>query len=39
MPAFKVIKKDKETDARTGEIKTLHGIVNTPCFMPVATLG
>ncbi|MCM8777015.1 MAG: tRNA guanosine(34) transglycosylase Tgt, partial [Candidatus Omnitrophica bacterium] len=36
---LKVIKKDGETDARVGEILTPHGTVNTPCFMPVATLG
>lgn len=36
---FKVIAKDKETEARIGQIKTPHGIVHTPCFMPVATLG
>ena len=39
MFGFKITKKDKETGARTGEITTLHGIVHTPCFMPVATLG
>ncbi len=36
---FRIIKKDKETDARIGEIETPHGVVKTPCFMPVATLG
>ncbi|MCX8082126.1 MAG: tRNA guanosine(34) transglycosylase Tgt [bacterium] len=36
---FKVLKKDEGTDARIGEIYTSHGIVQTPCFMPVATLG
>ncbi len=34
---FKVIKKDGR--ARAGEITTSHGVVKTPCFMPVATLG
>ncbi|MCM8811010.1 MAG: tRNA-guanine transglycosylase, partial [Candidatus Omnitrophica bacterium] len=36
---FKVLKKDSQTKARIGEIITLHGKVQTPCFMPVATLA
>lgn len=36
---FKVIKKDKNSGARLGEIETPHGVVKTPCFMPVATLA
>ncbi|MBU4189900.1 MAG: tRNA guanosine(34) transglycosylase Tgt [Candidatus Thermoplasmatota archaeon] len=27
----------EERDARTGKLHTKHGIVETPCFMPVAT--
>src|SRR3989344_6892286 len=34
---FKLITQDKE--ARTGTLKTKHGIVNTPFFMPIATKG
>ncbi len=34
---FKLIKKSKKTQARLGRIKTQHGIVKTPCFMPIAT--
>ncbi|MDD2654516.1 MAG: tRNA guanosine(34) transglycosylase Tgt [Candidatus Omnitrophica bacterium] len=34
---FKVIHKDKKTNARTGLIKTAHGTVHTPFFMAVAT--
>jgi queuine tRNA-ribosyltransferase len=34
---FKIIKKDKHSDARAGVIKTPHGEVNTPVFMPVGT--
>ncbi len=34
---FKIISKDKHKKARTGEILTSHGIIKTPCFMPVAT--
>jgi queuine tRNA-ribosyltransferase len=36
---FKVIKNSSEIKARIGEIETLHGKIQTPCFMPVATLG
>jgi len=32
---FKLVAKDKE--ARTGILKTAHGKVETPFFMPVAT--
>ncbi len=34
---FNLIHKDKETDARVGEITTPHGKVNTPAFIPVGT--
>lgn len=30
---------DKNSEARAGEIKTGHGMINTPIFMPVGTLG
>jgi len=36
---FEIIKKDKKTNARVGILKTPHGIVHTPSFMPVATLA
>ena len=32
---FEVVAEEK--DARTGELHTKHGVVETPCFMPVAT--
>lgn len=32
---YKILAEDKE--ARFGQLKTLHGTVKTPCFMPVAT--
>jgi len=35
--SFNVIKKHKH--ARRGQIVTSHGIVDTPCFMPVGTQG
>jgi queuine tRNA-ribosyltransferase len=34
---FKIIKESKQTRARTGIIKTPHGNINTPYFIPVAT--
>ncbi|HOV21714.1 MAG TPA: tRNA guanosine(34) transglycosylase Tgt [bacterium] len=36
---FKIINKDKKTRARVGEFLTEYGKVETPNFMPVATLG
>lgn len=36
---FKVIKNSKRSDARLGSLKTAHGIIKTPFFMPVATQG
>jgi queuine tRNA-ribosyltransferase len=36
---FQVKKKDKNTSARLGVIKTENGIVETPCFIPDATYG
>ena len=34
---FRVIKKDTKSNARAGVIKTPHGEVTTPIFMPVGT--
>ncbi len=36
---FKVLKKSKKTKARRGKIATAHGVINTPCFMSIATRG
>lgn len=36
---FEVQKRDKETKARTGLLKTPHGDIPTPIFMPVGTGG
>ncbi len=36
---FHVLSKDVTTDARLGQILTSHGVVDTPVFMPVGTLG
>lgn len=36
---FELLKTDTETKARTGQITTDHGLIQTPIFMPVGTLG
>jgi queuine tRNA-ribosyltransferase len=36
---FKITKKDTSTNARAGVIKTDHGEIKTPIFMPVGTIG
>ena len=36
---FKIIKKSKISQARLGLIKTPHGNIQTPCFLPDATRG
>ena len=36
-PVFKIISFDKNSSARVGVIKTSHGEINTPVFMPVGT--
>ncbi|MFC1807734.1 tRNA guanosine(34) transglycosylase Tgt [Candidatus Omnitrophota bacterium] len=36
---YKLIKQDKDTRARLGKIITAHGDIDTPNFLPVATLG
>ncbi|MFA5182890.1 MAG: tRNA guanosine(34) transglycosylase Tgt [Syntrophales bacterium] len=36
---FDIINKDASSNARTGRIKTIHGEINTPAFMPVGTQG
>jgi len=35
--SFELIRKDKDTKARLGRLKTAHGEIQTPCFMPVGT--
>ena len=34
---FKLIKKSKKSKARLGQLKTQHGEIKTPFFMPIAT--
>jgi queuine tRNA-ribosyltransferase len=36
---FTVVKKDSRSEARLGRLETAHGIIETPCFMPVGTQG
>jgi queuine tRNA-ribosyltransferase len=36
---FKILQKDKHSDARLGELTTPHGIIITPAFVPVGTLA
>ncbi len=36
---FNILYKDKQTKARVGRIKTCHGEIDTPIFMPVGTAG
>ena len=37
--SFEVLQKDSGTSARLGMIRTAHGDVQTPVFMPVGTAG
>lgn len=37
--SFKILHQDKKSQARVGIIKTAHGEINTPAFVPVGTLG
>ena len=37
--SYKLLKQDKRTGARLGEIVTPHGPFETPMFMPVGTLA
>ncbi|MBI9083757.1 MAG: tRNA guanosine(34) transglycosylase Tgt [Desulfobacterales bacterium] len=36
---FEIISQSTETRARTGRFETAHGVIETPVFMPVGTLG
>jgi len=37
--SFKILFKDKKTQARIGLITTPHGVIETPVFVPVGTCG
>ena len=34
---FQVLHRDIKTNARVGEIRTPHGVIETPAFVPVGT--
>ena len=36
---FRVLAADSHSSARTGVLATLHGDIETPCFLPVGTRG
>ena len=36
---FELLKTDAVTKARRGRLTTAHGVIETPAFMPVGTLG
>jgi queuine tRNA-ribosyltransferase len=36
---FRVLSRDPSSSARSGELETRHGVIETPCFMPVGTRG
>ena len=36
---FEIVAEDTTTGARAGLLHTPHGIVETPVFMPVGTVG
>ncbi len=36
---FNILQSDPQSDARAGEVITDHGIIETPIFMPVGTIG
>ena len=35
--AFKVLRKETNTSARAGVLKTSQGKINSPAFMPIGT--
>jgi queuine tRNA-ribosyltransferase len=39
VPHFDLIKSDTATAARRGRLRTRHGVIETPIFMPVGTQG
>lgn len=37
--SFNINHQDADTRARVGQLQTAHGVIDTPIFMPVGTLG
>ena len=36
---FQLLARDPRSEARRGRLKTAHGVIDTPAFMPVGTQG
>jgi queuine tRNA-ribosyltransferase len=36
---FELLARDQHSKARRGRLKTAHGLIDTPAFMPVGTQG
>src|SRR5256714_9897733 len=36
---FELLASDQHSKARRGQLRTAHGVINTPAFMPVGTQG
>jgi queuine tRNA-ribosyltransferase len=36
---FQLLASDQHSKARRGRLKTAHGVIDTPAFMPVGTQG
>src|SRR6266446_401738 len=36
---FELVAQDRESKARRGRIATVHGVLDTPAFMPIGTQG
>ena len=36
---FNLLKNDPQSNARAGVLHTAHGVIETPIFMPVGTVG
>ena len=39
MAQFTIRQRDRHTAARGGQLRTAHGVIDTPAFMPVGSLG
>ncbi len=37
--AFELLRASTDSRARRGRVTTLHGVIETPVFMPVGTQG
>jgi queuine tRNA-ribosyltransferase len=39
MVQYQLRQRDRQTDARIGQLRTARGVIDTPAFMPVGSLG